>query len=115
MAAGSRKVAEGPSVEERRRSWLDDAVLASLPSLGLVLLWAGQPPQLTRARLTPSRLATVAPAQRPKSIAIARRRGYWPSNGATLARRHGPSLMRDQPPVSGAELEETPRWTGQPS
>jgi hypothetical protein len=31
------------TAEEPRRSWLRDLVLASLPSLGLVLLWAGQP------------------------------------------------------------------------
>lgn len=43
MAARSSRVAEGPSVEERRRSWLGDAVVASLPSLVLVLLCAVQP------------------------------------------------------------------------
>jgi hypothetical protein len=31
------------TAEERRRSWLLDLALASLPSLGLVLLWIGQP------------------------------------------------------------------------
>ena len=43
LTARSRKVAEGPSVEERRRSGLRDVALASLPSLGLVLLWAARP------------------------------------------------------------------------
>jgi hypothetical protein len=55
LAARSRKVAEGPSVDEPRRSWVRDLALASLPSLGLLLLWAGQPNTMGGHLSTPPR------------------------------------------------------------